>query len=206
MRLIETGLPGLVLIEPKVFRDERGFFLETYSEAAFDALGIHARFVQDNHAYSSQQNVVRGLHFQRPPFAQAKLVWVVRGSVLDVAVDLRRGSPTFGRHYFVELSAENMLRLFLPKGFAHGYATLAPDTEFLYKVDAPYAPQADAGILWNDPDIGVPWPSADPVLSPKDRLLPRLKDFDSPFFCEPPLADAEGAAITPQPQRGDTCR
>ncbi len=187
MRLIETGLPGLALLEPKVFRDERGFFLESYSEAAFDSLGIRARFVQDNHAYSKQAGVLRGLHFQLPPFAQAKLVWVVRGSVLDVALDLRRDSPTFGRHFSVELSAENMKRLFIPRGFAHGYATLEPDTEFLYKVDAPFSPQADAGILWNDPDLGISWPVAEPVLSPKDRLLPRLRDFDSPFVCDPPL-------------------
>lgn len=190
MRLIETGLPGLALLEPKVFRDERGFFLETYSVAAFDSLGIHARFVQDNHAYSTTAGVLRGLHFQLPPFAQAKLVWVVRGRVLDVVVDLRRDSPAFGRHYSVELSAENMLRLFVPRGFAHGYLTLAPDTEFLYKVDAPYAAQADGGILWNDPDLGISWPEAEPVLSPKDRRLPRLKDFNSPFVCEPPLGGA----------------
>jgi dTDP-4-dehydrorhamnose 3,5-epimerase len=123
-----------------------------------------------------------GLHFQQPPFAQAKLVWVVRGSVLDVAVDLRSGSPTFGRHYAVELSAVNMLRLFLPKGFAHGYLTLAPDTEFLYKVDAPYAPQADAGILWNDPALGIDWPCATPLLSFKDQKLPLLQDIQSPFL------------------------
>jgi len=187
MRLIETGLPGLALLEPKVFRDERGFFFESYSVAAFDSLGIHARFVQDNHAYSAAAGVLRGLHFQLPPFAQAKLVWVVSGSVLDVALDLRRDSPTFGRHFSAELSAENMKRLFIPRGFAHGYATLEPDTEFLYKVDAPFSAQADAGILWNDPDLGISWPVAEPVLSPKDRLLPRLRDFDSPFVCDPPL-------------------
>jgi dTDP-4-dehydrorhamnose 3,5-epimerase len=184
MRTIETGLPGLLLLEPKVFRDERGFFLETYSEAGFKALGVDARFVQDNHAYSAQKGVLRGLHFQRPPFAQAKLVWVVRGSVLDVVVDLRPESPTCGRHYAVELSAGNMLRLFVPRGFAHGYLTLAPDTEFLYKVDAPYAPQADGGILWNDPDLGIDWPEAAPILSPKDVLLPRLKDIANPFATE----------------------
>jgi len=192
MRLIETGLPGLALLEPKVFRDERGFFLETYSEAAFDALGIGARFVQDNHAYSARKGVLRGLHFQLPPFAQAKLVWVVRGSVLDVAVDLRRDSPTFGQHFSAELSAENMLRLFLPRGFAHGYVTLTPDAEFVYKVDAPYASKADAGILWNDPDLGIDWPEAEPLLSPKDRQLPRLRDIDSPFVCDPPLGGVRG--------------
>jgi len=199
MRVIETGLPGLVLIEPKVFRDARGYFMETYNEAAFAAAGISSRFVQDNHAYSASGGVLRGLHFQLPPFAQAKLVWVVRGAVLDVAVDLRRDSPTFGRHFSVELSAANMQRLFLPRGFAHGYLTLAPDTEFLYKVDAPYAPQADAGLAWDDPDIGVAWPCAQPVLSDKDRKLPRLEHFDSPFVCDPPLAAA------PQPQGENAC-
>lgn len=198
MRLIETGLPGLALLEPKVFRDDRGFFLETYSEAAFDAVGIRARFVQDNHAHSVNAGVLRGLHFQKPPFAQAKLVWVTRGAVLDVAVDLRRDSPTFGRHYAVELSAQNMLRLFLPRGFAHGYLTMTPDVEFQYKVDAPYAPKHDAGLLWNDPDLAVAWPVAAPQLSDKDRLLPLFKDFDSPFVCDPPLAEA---AATHEPRK-----
>ncbi len=191
MRVIETGLPGLLLIEPKVFRDTRGYFLETYSETAFAEIGVRARFVQDNHAYSVSRGVLRGLHFQRPPHAQTKLVWVVRGSVLDVAVDLRRDSPTYGRHYGVELSAENKLRLFLPRGFAHGYLTLTPDVEFLYKVDSPYAPQADGGLAWNDPDIGVAWPCDDPVLSDKDRVLPPFATFESPFVCDPPL-DAAG--------------
>jgi len=181
MRLIETGLPGLALLEPKVFRDERGFFLEMYSRAAFASLGIHADFVQDNHAYSATPFVLRGLHFQKPPFTQAKLVWVVRGRALDVAVDLRRGSPTFGRSYCVELSAENFKRLFIPRGFAHGYMTLEPDTEFIYKVDAPYDAASDAGILWNDPELAVPWPAHEPVLSAKDRALPTLKDFETPF-------------------------
>jgi dTDP-4-dehydrorhamnose 3,5-epimerase len=184
MRLIETGLPGLVLLEPKLFRDERGYFLETYSQAAFATLGIQTSFVQDNHAYSAQPFVLRGLHFQRPPKAQAKLVWVVRGRVLDVAVDLRLGSPTFGRSYCIELSAANFLRLFIPRGFAHGYVTLEPDVEFLYKVDAPYDAQSDAGILWDDPDLAVPWPDCTPVLSAKDRALPRLKDFATPFVFE----------------------
>lgn len=192
MRLIETGLPGLVLLEPKVFRDERGFFLETYSRAGFAALGIGADFVQDNHAYSARPNVLRGLHFQMPPMAQAKLVWVPRGRVLDVAVDLRRGSPTFGRHFSVELSAKNFLRLFLPRGFAHGYMTLEADTEFAYKVDAPYDPASDAGILWSDPDLGIAWPDSGPVLSAKDRVLPRLKDFATPFVFEAP---AVGPAV-----------
>jgi len=185
MRVIETGLPGLLLLEPKVIRDARGFFLESYSEKSFAEFGVGDRFVQDNHAYSAQKGVLRGLHFQRPPCAQSKLVWVVRGRVLDVAVDLRRGSPTFGKSYGVELSAQNMLRLYLPRGFAHGYLTLEPDTEFLYKVDAPYAPETDAGIIWNDPDLGIAWPEPNPQLSPKDELLPRLKDFVSPFTYDP---------------------
>jgi dTDP-4-dehydrorhamnose 3,5-epimerase len=188
MRLIETGLPGLLLLEPKLFRDERGFFLETYSQPKFAELGIQAVFVQDNHAYSTAPCVLRGLHFQKPPFAQAKLVWVVRGRVLDVAVDLRQGSPTFGRHFCAELSAENFLRLFIPRGFAHGYVTLEPHTEFLYKVDAPYDAQSDAGILWNDPDLAVPWPDCNPVLSDKDRVLPLLKNFATPFVFEGPAA------------------
>jgi dTDP-4-dehydrorhamnose 3,5-epimerase len=184
MRLIETGLPGLSLLEPKLFRDERGYFLETYSRAKFAALGIQADFVQDNQAYSANVHVLRGLHFQKPPFAQAKLVWVMRGRVLDVAVDLRRGSPTYGRNYCVELSAENFLRLFIPRGFAHGYVTLEPDTEFVYKVDAPYDAASDAGLLWNDPDLAVPWPACVPVLSAKDRAQPLFKDFDTPFVYE----------------------
>lgn len=188
MRLIETGLPGLVLLEPKLFRDERGFFLETYNQTTFAELGIKGAFIQDNHAYSEQPFVLRGLHFQKPPFAQAKLVWVVRGSVLDVAVDLRQGSPTFGRNFCVLLSGENFLRLFIPRGFAHGYVTLEAGTEFLYKVDAPYDAQSDAGILWNDPDLAVPWPDCTPTLSAKDRVLPLLKDFATPFVYEAPAA------------------
>lgn len=188
MQLRETGLPGLVLLEPKIFRDERGFFLESYSQVKFAQLGIQASFVQDNHAYSAAPFVLRGLHFQRPPFAQAKLVWVVRGRVLDVVVDLRRGSPTFGQNFCVELSAANFLRLFVPRGFAHGYVTLEPDTEFLYKVDAPYDAHSDAGILWDDPDLAVPWPDCAPVLSAKDCTLPLLKDLDTPFVYEAPEA------------------
>ncbi len=185
MRLIETGIAGLHLLEPKVFRDERGFFLESYSAAAFEAIGVRTRFVQDNHAYSAGAGVLRGLHFQLPPFDQAKLVWVTRGRVLDVVVDLRRGSPTYARHFAVELSGENMLRLFVPRGFAHGYLTLSPEVEFLYKVDAAYAPQADSGIIWNDPDLAVAWPVAAPVLSAKDRALPAFKVFNSPFVFDP---------------------
>lgn len=191
MEVRETGLPGLVLVRPRVFQDERGFFLEGWQRHKFAAAGMDADFMQDNHARSVPAGVLRGLHFQRPPLAQTKLVWVTRGAVYDVAVDLRVGSPTYGRHYGVELSAENFLRLFVPKGFAHGYLTLTPDAEFQYKVDAPYSPEHDAGLIWDDPDLAVSWPSipgGEPILSPKDKILPLLKDFASPFVYEAPAA------------------
>lgn len=195
MQIIETGIPGLLRLEPRVFRDERGFFLETYRRDLFAALGVPAGFVQDNHARSEQPGVLRGLHFQLPPATQAKLVWVTRGSVFDVAVDLRAGSPTYGKWYGCELSERNFARLFVPRGFAHGYMTLEPGTEFQYKVDAYYSPERDAGIAWDDPDLGITWPDiapALPILSDKDRRLPRLRDFQSPFTFEPaPPAKAD---------------
>ncbi len=191
MQIIETGLPGLLLIEPKVFGDSRGFFLETWSRAAFAAAGLDYDFVQDNHARSGPAGVLRGLHFQLPPAAQAKLVRVTSGAVFDVAADLRKGSPTFGAWYGAILSAGNFRQMLIPRGFAHGYLTLVPDTEFLYKVDAPYAPDRDAGLAWDDPDLAVAWPLAEhgiaaPVLSDKDRRLPGLANFLSPFTFAPP--------------------
>ncbi len=185
MQIIETGIPDLLRLEPRVFKDERGFFLETYRRELFERLGVAAGFVQDNHARSEQPGVLRGLHFQVPPGAQAKLVWVTRGSVYDVALDLRVGSPTYGQWYGCELSERNFVRLFLPRGFAHGYMTLEPGTEFQYKVDAYYAPEIEAGITWDDPDLAIPWPHITPILSDKDRRLPRLRDFDSPFTYDP---------------------
>lgn len=181
MDVASTEFPGLLVITPKVFKDERGFFLESYSRACYAAAGIDYDFVQDNHARSERKGVLRGLHFQAPPSAQAKLVWVVRGAVYDLVLDLRKGSPTFGRHAGFILSADNFARLMVPGGFAHGYLTLEEGTEVMYKVDAPYDPERDGGIIWNDPDLAIDWPLDEPLLSPKDRRLPRFKDFDSPF-------------------------
>jgi len=174
MEFIKTGIDGLILIKPKVHNDSRGFFLESYSAPLFAAAGIDCVFIQDNHSKSVSRGVLRGLHFQTPPFEQSKLVRVVRGSVFDVAVDLRRGSPTFGQWRGFELSERNFDMLFIPKGFAHGFCTLEENTEVIYKVDNPYSPANDTGIIWNDPDIGVDWPVNVPVLSEKDKALPRL--------------------------------
>jgi len=177
----QTGIPGLVVVKPRVFGDSRGFFLETYSRKAFAAAGLDYDFVQDNQARSGPRGVLRGLHYQRPPTTQAKLVWVTRGAVYDVAVDLRVGSPTYKKWFGIELSEDNFLRLMVPRGFAHGYVTLTEDAEFLYKVDAPYSPADDAGLAWNDPEISVAWPVADPVLSEKDARQPLLAASGSPF-------------------------
>lgn len=188
MQVYSTEFPGLLILEPRVFQDERGFFLESYSRETFRGVGIDCEFVQDNHAYSRDVCVLRGFHFQLPPHAQAKLVWVTRGAALDVVVDLRKGSPTFGRCQHVILSAANFKRMFIPRGFGHAYVTIMPDTEFLYKVDAPYRPDHECGLAWNDPDIGFDWSPAlggrEPVLSEKDRRLGTLADFDSPFTHE----------------------
>lgn len=184
MQVVETGFPGLLVLEPKVFEDERGFFMETYNKKVYAEHAIHYDFVQDNHARSEQKGVLRGLHFQLPPHAQTKLVWVNSGSVLDVAVDLRTDSPMFGKWYSIVLSARNRKRLLIPKGFGHGYATLEAGVEFLYKVDEYYAPKEDSGIRWNDPDLGVDWGDVEPILSDKDTNLQLMKDFTSPFRME----------------------
>jgi dTDP-4-dehydrorhamnose 3,5-epimerase len=172
MEFIKTGIDGLTLIKPVVHTDHRGFFLESYSAPLFAAAGIDAVFVQDNHSKSVAGGVLRGLHFQTEPFAQAKLIRVVRGAVFDVAVDLRPASPTFGKWQGFELSESNFQMLFIPRGFAHGFCTLEEGTEFVYKVDNPYSREHDGGIIWNDPDIAVEWPVSDPVLSGKDSALP----------------------------------
>jgi dTDP-4-dehydrorhamnose 3,5-epimerase len=181
MKFTETELKGVWLMEPVVHEDNRGFFLESFSSREMESLGLPGQFVQDNHSRSLSKGVVRGIHFQKPPFAQSKLVRVVRGSVFDVVVDLRTGSKTFGTWVGVTLSDINKKMLFIPKGFGHGYCTLTDDSEFLYKVDAYYSAQHDAGVRWNDPDIGIQWPVTDPTLSQKDLALPLLKDLLSPF-------------------------
>ncbi len=182
MKVIPTAIEGVVILEPEVFGDARGYFFESYSAARFDAAVHPVRFVQDNES-RSQRGVVRGLHFQRGAYAQSKLVRVVEGRVLDVAVDIRRGSPTFGRHVAVELSAENRLQLFIPRGFAHGFAVLSPTALFQYKCDNPYAPEAEAGVAWDDPDLGIDWqiPADEAILSDKDKHHPRLKDAGGLF-------------------------
>ena len=182
MKTIHTALPGVLVLEPEVFGDARGYFFESWNQRDFDALAGPVRWVQDNES-KSRYGVLRGLHFQKGDFAQAKLVRAVVGRVLDVAVDLRRGSPTFGRHVTVELSAENHRQCFIPKGFAHGFAVLSDEAVFQYKCDAPYAPQAEAGIAWNDPALGIDWrlPEADILLSDKDRRHPFLADAPELF-------------------------
>jgi dTDP-4-dehydrorhamnose 3,5-epimerase len=177
------SIRGLVLIVPQKFGDERGYFVETYNAKTFAEIGIDATFVQDNESLSAQKGTVRGLHLQVPPQPQAKLVRVLKGSIMDVVVDIRRGSPSYGRWCSVTLTAAGGEQLFIPRGFAHGFCTLEPDTEVAYKVDGYYAPECDTGIFWNDPEIGIAWP-VDPaaaILSTKDRGLPPLRDFASPF-------------------------
>lgn len=172
------AISDVVVIKPKIFRDERGFFSETYNARSLAEHGITTTFVQDNQSLSRQSGVLRGLHFQAPPHAQAKIIRVVRGSIFDVAVDVRHGSPTFGQHVWRTLSAENWEQLLVPEGFAHGFCTLEPDTEVIYKTSDFYAPECERGILWNDPDLNIDWPvpDEDVILSPKDQSQPRLKD------------------------------
>jgi dTDP-4-dehydrorhamnose 3,5-epimerase len=172
-----------ILIKPRRFADERGWFSETYSRRQAVQLGIGEEFVQVNHSLSGPVGTVRGLHFQTPPYAQAKLVRCIRGRIMDYAVDVRRGSPTFGRHIAGELTADNGWQLYVPIGFAHGFVTLEPNCEIAYKVSDYYAPDHDGGVRWDDPAIGIGWPLpvSGPVLSPKDEKLPLLADFDSPF-------------------------
>ncbi|MFB6199695.1 MAG: dTDP-4-dehydrorhamnose 3,5-epimerase [Candidatus Nanohaloarchaea archaeon] len=170
----ESGIPGVIIVKPQVFEDERGFFLETYVEEDFREAGIEAEFVQDNHS-RSEEGVLRGLHYQKGEHAQAKLVRCTKGKILDVAVDLRKDSDTFGEHVKVELSKENKKMLFVPRGFAHGFLTLEGPAEVQYKVDNDYAPDQEAGIIWNDPELDIYWPVENPKLPEKDQEWPNLE-------------------------------
>ena len=182
MEVIKTAIDGVVIIEPKVFKDQRGYFFESFSQREFEAKVRKINFVQDNESMSSY-GVMRGLQFQRPPYTQSKLVRCVKGKVLDVAVDIRKGSPTYGQHVAVELSEDNHRQFFVPRGFAHGFAVLSDTAVFQYKCDNFYAPQADGGISIKDESLGIDWkiPTDMAILSEKDTLHSCLKDFDSPF-------------------------
>ena len=175
----------VVAIRPDRHQDPRGFFSETYSRRALAEAGIDTEFVQDNHSLSVPQGTLRGLHFQAPPAAQAKLVRVVRGAIFDVAVDIRAGSPSYGRHVSCRLSAEEWNQLYVPVGFAHGFCTLEPDTEVIYKVSGYYAPEHDRGLLWNDPALAIDWPVSEPLLSEKDRSNPLLRQIPECFTYKP---------------------
>ena len=174
----------VILIEPKVFKDERGFFTETYKRSDFVANGIHEHFVQDNYSHS-QRGILRGLHYQKHPKAQGKLVMAIKGEIFDVAADIRRGSPTYGKWTGVVLSSENHRMLYLPVGFAHGFCVLNEEADVVYKVaGGEYAPELDRGIIWNDPQIGIRWPVESPIVSEKDARLPLLKEADNNFIYE----------------------
>ena len=176
MKVIETKLPGVRILEPQVFGDARGWFMESWSQKKMEDAGIHVDFVQDNHSFSAERGTLRGLHYQLNPMAQAKLLRVSRGAVFDVAVDIRRGSPTYAQWIGIELSAENYRQLFIPRGFAHGFITLTDNVEVQYKADNLYAPDCDGNIRWDDPAIGVAWPFTPVVRSEKDAIAPSLAE------------------------------
>jgi dTDP-4-dehydrorhamnose 3,5-epimerase len=186
MHIRTLRIPGPVVITPRKFSDDRGFLSETYSEEWFSANIAPVRFVQENHSYSERANTIRGIHFQVPPHAQGKLVRVTRGSVLDVAVDLRSGSPSFGHHVTIELSAANWSQVWIPEGFGHGFCTLEPHSEVVYKLTAPYHPASERGLAWNDPDLAIAWPlgqetQLEPQLSDRDRKHPGFKESPAYF-------------------------
>ncbi|MGE0044820.1 MAG: dTDP-4-dehydrorhamnose 3,5-epimerase [Hyphomonadaceae bacterium] len=195
MEITPAAIPDVLIVRPKRHGDARGFFSETYKASAFRVHGADLPWVQDNHSRSAKKGVVRALHFQAPPYAQSKLVRCIRGAILDVAVDIRAGSPTFGKHVAVELSEENWTQLFIPAGFAHGFCTLTGDAEVIYKVDHEYAPAAEGGIHWRDPDLAIAWPvrEMDAILAARDHDWPRLRDFASPFRYEPPMQSASAS-------------
>jgi dTDP-4-dehydrorhamnose 3,5-epimerase len=183
MNVSQTKLEGVLVIEPKKFGDERGFFSEVFRESILSDYGFDRAFIQDNHAFSQQKGVLRGLHYQSPPFAQDKLVRVTRGAILDVAVDIREGSPTYGEWVSEVISAENWKQILVPRGFAHGYVTLKENTEVLYKVTEYYAPQADKGLMWNDSTLAIDWQlgEMEPILSQKDKEHPLFNEFKTEF-------------------------
>lgn len=182
MQLISTGIADVYILEPKIFGDNRGWFMESFSKREFEKLGLNYNFVQDNHSYSANKNTLRGLHFQKGNDAQAKLVRCIRGAVMDVAVDLRLGSPTYKKWVCAELSEGNKRQLLIPRGFAHAFLTLTDDVEFFYKTDNYYAPASDRSIRWNDPEINIVWGIDDPILSEKDANAPFLCDSDANFI------------------------
>ena len=170
-------IPDVIMIKPKVFEDERGFFMETYKKEDFDEkAGINGEFIQDNHS-KSKRGVLRGLHFQKEPYAQAKIVRCIRGAIYDVAVDLRKNSPTFGNYVGINLSEDNMYQLYIPGGCAHGFLVVSDAAEVIYKVDNSYAPDFESGLRWNDPDVDIPWPNKNPILSSKDQQLSTLREL-----------------------------
>ena len=179
-RKIETGLPGLVIVEPDVFGDHRGYFKETYNASSFEAIGLKLDFRQDNISFSGK-GILRGLHFQAPPHAQGKLVQVLRGEALDVAVDIRKGSPTYGQHRTILLTGDNHKMFYVPPGFAHGFTTLSEECYFCYKCTDIYHKPAEGGLMWNDPALKIDWQTTEPVLSEKDQYYVPFKEFNSPF-------------------------
>ncbi|MDB4922303.1 dTDP-4-dehydrorhamnose 3,5-epimerase [Mucilaginibacter sp.] len=182
MKVTKTNIEGLLIIEPRIFKDDRGYFYESYSKAKLTEAGIAVDFVQDNQSFS-HKGAVRGLHGQADPFAQGKLVRVITGRVLDIAVDIRKNSPTYGKHFSIELSGDNNLQFWVPAGFLHGFAVLENNTIFTYKVNNYYDKASEIGVLWNDPALGIDWglPSSEILLSPKDEVLPTFDSFISPF-------------------------
>lgn len=181
MRLTPLKLNDVIVLEPKYFGDHRGFFMESYNEQLLKEHGVHYNFIQDNQSLSNESGVLRGLHYQLNPKAQTKLIRVLSGAIYDVIVDIRKSSPTFGQWVGVILSEHNKRQLLVPKGFAHGFCTLVPNTQVLYKVDEYYSPENDRGILWNDPALGIDWPTSNPILSDKDQRHPLLKDAEMNF-------------------------
>ena len=181
MEIIKTSIEGLLIIKPDVFKDERGYFFESYNKERFAKEGLTMDFVQDNESKSSK-GVLRGPHFQKPPYAQGKLVRVVKGSVMDVAVDLRKDSPTYGKWESVVLSEDNKLQFWIPEGFAHGFVTLEDETVFNYKCTNIYNKESEGSLLWNDPDINIDWNIENPILSEKDKVSPLFKNFETPFI------------------------